>query len=383
MSSPFQLVPDLTSHSATSLSPSFEISTADDCDDDFVELEEDEDGEIVVIKSRTTYLEEELQRVNSTAKVREEEFQSDKALLLQQLQSARQELTKLTEDKQMLQQLMTDNEHANANRLSELQTRYDESQDELKTLRRENEEMRLEISSLRQQADATCHALGNQSVPDGVGASAASVPHVTSCETHSRDPSSAQGGTVSDDNGVVHVISKPCTIPLREPRLPDVVTCSPSSTSPSGASSIMTSPSSWQRVSKFGWREKFSGVGLNMFCHLKNAMDPFGVDQFGTDMDEMPEVDTSYGRPARFSYLERSLDNGSCSQSWHEQMPPAILRPPTTKNTARVQPSSSMVIFCPFCQMPMCPSPSYGGLTTRQQLLEHILREDCGTKGAL
>ena len=39
--------------------------------DDFVECEEDEDGEIVIIKPRVVYLEEELSRANSTVKKKE------------------------------------------------------------------------------------------------------------------------------------------------------------------------------------------------------------------------------------------------------------------------------------------------------------------------
>jgi len=51
--------------------PDFSNFTLLGGDEDFVEVAEDEDGEIVIIKPRSYFLEEELRRVNSNAKDKE------------------------------------------------------------------------------------------------------------------------------------------------------------------------------------------------------------------------------------------------------------------------------------------------------------------------
>jgi hypothetical protein len=67
-SKPFQL--DFESDPSFG-SPSFENFTLLGNNDDFVEVGEEEDGEIVIIKPRTLFLEEELCKLSSTVKDRE------------------------------------------------------------------------------------------------------------------------------------------------------------------------------------------------------------------------------------------------------------------------------------------------------------------------
>jgi len=72
ISSSFHLVAASLSHSPVQMEPNIASDSccsrlADD-ENDFVEIE-DEDGEIVIIKSRATFLQEELEKLKSAAQV--------------------------------------------------------------------------------------------------------------------------------------------------------------------------------------------------------------------------------------------------------------------------------------------------------------------------
>lgn len=242
-------------------------------DDDFVEIEEEEDGEIVVIKSKTSFL-EEIKREKIDSQRKASKLESERDELLMKVKLLEEELNQMTQERNV--------ERKEKEEIAKVLEKITES--------RKNEEDVRTTSGRRHRRQAHHSA---DSVRYETRDESVDYKQNRGCRCMRSNKSKSYPSSEE-----LKLQEKNCIANVEEDKQMGELQIAARST----AKAKLFNPI-WWPSSKMTGSATDNEVGLNMFCLLKENMDPFSTDSYFDEMEYMTvNVDSSVdGKSRKFS----------------------------------------------------------------------------------